>query len=56
MPTEPSPDPFTQPGPNDPKPTEPSTIPIVTDVPEQLPPEHGPIEEPTDDLPAIGLV
>jgi hypothetical protein len=44
MSNEPSPDPFTMPEPNGP--SEPSSIPIVTDVPEQLPPDHAPTQEP----------
>lgn len=46
MSNEPSPDPFTIPNPDQPQPTEPSTTPIVTDVPEQLPPDHAPTQEP----------
>ena len=46
MSNEPSPDPFTIPDPDQPQPSEPSTTPIVTDVPEQLPPDHAPTQEP----------
>jgi hypothetical protein len=38
-------DPNSPPDPNAPKPTNPS-LPIVTDIPEQLPPDHAPTEEP----------